>query len=520
MIWSVKNCTASSKNPLFYNINKVEQGEAEIIAVRNFADDKFGTIYRTLLERDAMAIRTEKPSVHMVLSCDKGENLTDDQAVELIEKNLGDADIAEQPLVVFRHDDTKHKHFHVVSTKIRENGKSIVWNGIGKRLVNSLTKYQQEYGYAAGQDLREKKKSESVKQQGLEFGTLQLFRRICQTAVNVEEIRDALSRDGIRMTEFTSKHTGETMIRLSRPHNRPVYVSARQVAVMRETLAQNKRIAAEKLSKEPEVFVIHGKDDATLFLDRHLTPRNSMDIKLAKLYEAARSILSFKTWGASIIEKDPDEFVRYAVNGQQFGTVKFDIEKARFVGENRPDGMIENPEEVIQFADHNGQSLDLFTPEFWDEWNRKLTNLREWLAIHAKKTQSVEKKSTPVEQKPQPAPTPQPVAKLTFEVIREFRRDDYRYRIKKERDGTMKLQRLEPDKRSPVVNRGHSGYAWYNKASFTSYKDVGHDADGIYFKISDTTGKTRYIDQNGNDLNQTKKKQLGLVSKGYGGPSM
>ena len=35
MVLKAMKCTPSVKNPLFYNINKIEQGEAELVAVRN-----------------------------------------------------------------------------------------------------------------------------------------------------------------------------------------------------------------------------------------------------------------------------------------------------------------------------------------------------------------------------------------------------------------------------------------------------------------------------------------------------
>lgn len=317
--------------------------------------------------------------------------------------------------------------------------------------------------------------------------------------------------------------------------------------------AEERRLAAEKLAGEPETFVIHGDMDATLYSSRPSpAPKN-----IEKLHEAARSILKYRTWGASVRCNHPEEFVEDAVNGQQFGTVTFNMKKARYVGGDRSDGMLANPDEVIQFADHKGKALNLFTPEFWDYWHLQLASLKSWLASLTKKTPTVEPvekapapvaqqepqrqqeapapaakpvpESTPVQsptaapaaQVPRPVtqvaqqqtdPTPPPAAK-TYEVVKKFTCNYYPYRIKKEQDGLMKLQKLDVDKKSPVVDGKYTGKVWYTKEKFTSYKEVGHDADGVYFKIQDTAGKTRYINQNGIDLSQKKKKQLGLVSK-------
>lgn len=121
---------------------------------------------------------------------------------------------------------------------------------------------------------------------------------------------------------------------------------------------------------------------------------------------------------------------------------------------------------------------------------------------------------TPVAQQ-QAAPTPPPAAK-TYEIVLEFK-CNYKYRIKKEQDGLMKLQKLDWDKKSPIVDGKHTGRLWYTKEKFTSYKEVGHDNDGVYFKIKDTDGKTRYINQNGIDISQKKKQQLGISGPISGG---
>ena len=327
-----------------------------------------------------------------------------------------------------------------------------------------------------------------------------------------------------------------------------------------EKAAEEARIAAEKLAGESETFVIHGDSDATLYSNRPSSRSNNME----KLHEAARSILKYYTWGANVRCNHPKEFVEDAVIGQQFGTVTFDISKARFVGEDRSEGMLENPDEVIQFADHTGRTLDLFTPKFWDYWRLMLTNLKNWLARLPKKApsiESIEKVPAPVPpqepQKPQKqweatlptsepkpaampvqesapvhrpatapaaqdtqpvapvaqqqtAPTLPPAAKPTYKVVQKFTCNSSKYQIRQYQGGTMRLVRYETDKRSPVINGKHTEKAWYVKEIFTSYKEIGRDGEGVYFKIKDTDGKTRYINQYGIDLDVKKKQKFVL----------
>ena len=254
------NCTPSVKNPFFYNISKIEQGKAELVAVRNIRSSEFGVLYRTLLEREARAIRTEKPSVHLALSGDDGEMLTDEEAVELIDRCLTPLDMADQPYFIVRHDDTDHVHYHVVSTKVKEDGRSILWNGIGKRLILELMKYQEEYGYIAGKDLHEAKLQEGdVKK----MGTKADIRREFDAALSGtsfrsrEEFIEGVKSRNVRMTIFMSKHTGKEMIRCNRLDadgkaiSRPVYLKEDEVLRLDKAVEWNKKPADQKTSLAP-----------------------------------------------------------------------------------------------------------------------------------------------------------------------------------------------------------------------------------------------------------------------------
>lgn len=259
MVLRVIGCTPSARNPFFYNINKIEQGEAELVAVRNIRSAEFGVMYRTLMGREALAIRTEKPSVHLALSGDEGETLTDEQAVELLDRCLEPLDIANQPYFIVRHDDTKHVHFHVVSTKIKEDGRSILWNGIGKRLILELMKYQEVYGYKAGKKLHAAKLHEvNVEKKGTKADILCEFNAALSTRAfhSREEFIADMEARAVRMTIFVSKHTGREMIRCKKldekgsVKTRPVYLKGDDVFRLDNAVARNNCPEEKKM---PEV---------------------------------------------------------------------------------------------------------------------------------------------------------------------------------------------------------------------------------------------------------------------------
>ncbi len=155
----------------------------------------------------------------------------------------------------------------------------------------------------------------------------------------------------------------------------------------------------------------------------------------------------------------------------------------------------------------------------------KLARLKQYLDAkrmykeYRDSLQTVDREVVAIESDIRVAEKTPPSAAKTYEIVQKFNSNGYPYRIKKEQDGLMKLQRLEADKNSPIVDGKHTGRRWYTKEKFSAYKEVGRDADGVYFTIKDTADNTRFINQNGIDLSTKKQQQLGLVSKGYGGPS-
>ena len=353
---------------MFYNFNKVEQGEAEIVAVRNFPDDKFGTIYRTLLERDAMAINTKKPSIHIVLSGDDGENLTDGEAVELLEQMLKDVGLDRQPYVIVRHDDTDHVHYHIFSTKVCEDGKSVIWNCIGKRLVHSLSKYQEKYGFVASQNLHHKKQNE-ISRRGLvdELNAKMDHLINDRTVLTVEVAKAKMLSEGIIMTEFNSKHTKKKMIRLRKQNCRPEYIDSDKTERLYNAIDENRKSFGEELA----AFVIRGANDATLYVKKKKTSKER-----EKILEAARTVLKYYTWAADI-QYSMKEFIEKASRGRPYGFVKVEMEKVRFVGMGT-NQVVENPEEVFTFFDSDLKTVDMFTAAFRVEWHGMVENARDY----------------------------------------------------------------------------------------------------------------------------------------------
>lgn len=139
---------------------------------------------------------------------------------------------------------------------------------------------------------------------------------------------------------------------------------ANRVAVQRELARRVQEQAIRSLVDAPNTFVIHNGMAATLYVQKNDKP----------IYEAARAILKYYTWGADLRTGDRTGFVESARKGQFFGKVLFNEEKAHIIGNK----ILENPEEVITFIDSSGKELNLITQTFQEVWNQEVSYIREW----------------------------------------------------------------------------------------------------------------------------------------------
>ena len=129
----------------------------------------------------------------------------------------------------------------------------------------------------------------------------------------------------------------------------------------------------------------------------------------------------------------------------------------------------------------------------------------------------IDKKEPMPQREQQVSPIPSPVAeKPTYEEVKSFECNYQKYRIIKTTAGIFKLQQLNWDTRS-IVDGKYTRKCWKTQEKFISVELVGRDNDGMYFKITDTRGKNRYINQNGYDLAPKKLRQLGIGGLNNGG---
>ncbi|KAA5262177.1 relaxase/mobilization nuclease domain-containing protein [Bacteroides faecis] len=113
-----------------YNQNKVDNGEATVLNSFRFIHDEnyhhsVSNCVRSLEDWLNANKRTEKPMVHISLNPDPKDVINDEQAVEIAEKYLDQMGYADQPYILYKHEDIARTHYHIVTICVGLDGVKI-----------------------------------------------------------------------------------------------------------------------------------------------------------------------------------------------------------------------------------------------------------------------------------------------------------------------------------------------------------------------------------------------------------
>ena len=131
-----------------YSEKKVDKGKGELLYYQGFISQSRESIIN-MLEFYSSGQRSKKssPIFHASINFPLNEQLDDDTLVNIAKDYMAGMGYAEQPFVVFRHDDTKHRHVHIVSTRVDvKTGKRISDKFERVRSQSVSAKIEREYG--------------------------------------------------------------------------------------------------------------------------------------------------------------------------------------------------------------------------------------------------------------------------------------------------------------------------------------------------------------------------------------
>lgn len=133
---AVIKSSASIKNVLQYNENKLKRNVAQLIHSRNYGKDTeqlgFTDKIRTLEKLISLNERTKLSAVHISLNFDPSEKLDKETLQKIADAYMQRIGFGNQPYLVYQHHDAGHPHLHLVTTNIQRDGKRIKMQNIGR----------------------------------------------------------------------------------------------------------------------------------------------------------------------------------------------------------------------------------------------------------------------------------------------------------------------------------------------------------------------------------------------------
>ncbi|WP_077923875.1 relaxase/mobilization nuclease domain-containing protein [Spirosoma sp. 209] len=201
-----------------YNERKVEEGQAERIQIANYPDsnmaEKYGQFRLQLLEQmTRLNPAVAKPSVHLAIAFHPTESITNDQLRQIGSEVMTEVGYGRQPYLMYRHDDTRHPHIHIVSVSIDPDGCKISDKFIRNRLNQIRNGIEQRHGLIQAEGIVRHRTSINAKEEKHEQAISTVVERALEnfTFGSVDSLRQYLQMQGVVMKAMAGRSkTGVT----------------------------------------------------------------------------------------------------------------------------------------------------------------------------------------------------------------------------------------------------------------------------------------------------------------------
>jgi len=176
---------SSLSKTLNYNEQKVQKGVAEFLTAENYPmDNHLLSFYHKLSRLENQAALNEnvtRNSVHISLNFDPSEKLEKEKLIAIANTYMEQIGFGEQPYLVYQHHDAGHPHIHIVSVKVRADGRRVDTQNIGKNQSEKARKeIEIAFNLVKAEDskLKETYKLEPVNAQKVQYGKTETKRAI------------------------------------------------------------------------------------------------------------------------------------------------------------------------------------------------------------------------------------------------------------------------------------------------------------------------------------------------------
>ena len=145
---------------LAYNGEKIKKDEGKLLATNRIFDDGTGKVNIRKALEDFMHFipdrcRTENPVVHISLNQHPDDKLTDTDMENIAREYMEKIGFGSQPYMVYKHEDIDRHHMHIVTIRVKEDGKAISSSNQSKRATRELEKKYNLHTAERGQAISE-----------------------------------------------------------------------------------------------------------------------------------------------------------------------------------------------------------------------------------------------------------------------------------------------------------------------------------------------------------------------------
>lgn len=212
---------------LKYNQRKIEDEQGRVLCSHKMTESANGmfdicTCLSDFQSQMPKEIRTEKPIMHISLNPHPDDILSDEQLTCIAEEYMQKLGYGDQPYIVYKHEDIKRQHMHIVSLRVNEFGNKINDKFEHRRSKDITRELEQKYG------LRTAEKGERLSEitlQKIDYSQGNVKRQVSNTVRELAksyrfqsfgEFRALLSLFNLTAEEVKGEHKGT-------PYNGIVY---------------------------------------------------------------------------------------------------------------------------------------------------------------------------------------------------------------------------------------------------------------------------------------------------------
>lgn len=193
---------------LAYNRLKQDEGQAKVIGsnlmLLSGGDPSRLDIHRTMQAFEPyleVNRRTENPIFHVSLNPHPKDRLSEDELREIAREYMEKMGYGDQPYIVFRHDDIRRSHIHIVSVRVDREGKKIGSDFEARRSMKILREIERKY-----------RLHPAVK--GQRMDDLHELRKLDYSAGNLKQQLSSIIREALSRYDFPSVKEFNTLLNI------------------------------------------------------------------------------------------------------------------------------------------------------------------------------------------------------------------------------------------------------------------------------------------------------------------